>query len=154
MRFLTKSLPLLFLTALPCLCAGGAEGQDERTSMKAVRVEVGYSSNHRGSDTGIGGSLRFVLSNRGNEAVRQEAGVILGTPYLGLDYGVELRVPGRTPVAFVVRIGLGLLLEDGYIGPYLRGGGGLEWTLGPRLALRVTSRVAAPFQDTRPAGRG
>jgi hypothetical protein len=40
-----------------------------------------------------------------------------------------------------VGLGGGLLLEDGFTGPCFRGGGGLEWLLSHRVALRATGQA-------------
>ena len=40
-------------------------------------------------------------------------------------------------------VGGGLLLEDGYTGPFFRGGGGVELEVSPRVALRATAQAAS-----------
>jgi hypothetical protein len=100
----------------------------------------GVLSNHGGSDKGITGALRFVVSRRGDDALRLETGVIAGDPFLGLDGGIELRYPRASRLGVVLRAGGGLLVEDGFIGPFVRAGGGVEWDVGPRVTLRATGQ--------------
>ncbi|HSM06526.1 MAG TPA: hypothetical protein VK858_18025 [Longimicrobiales bacterium] len=134
---------LLRPTALVCLAAmlalaHPAESQERRT--KRLRAEVGYSANHGGGDEGISGALRFAVSGRGNDAFRFETGLLAGYPFLGADLGIELRYPSESSVGLVLRAGGGLLVEDGFIGPFFRAGGGVEWTVTPRIALRATGQ--------------
>jgi hypothetical protein len=101
-------------------------------------VEVGWSSTHDGSDTGISGAIRFVTSIDRTDLLRFETGLVGGNPYLGLDAGIELRFPQQTPIGLLLRAGGGVLVEDGFTGAFGRAGGGLEFAVSPRLALRAT----------------
>jgi hypothetical protein len=130
-----RATPALCVLAM-CVFARPAQAQQVRT--KILRVELGYSSNHQGSDTGISGAVHFALSGKGGGPFRFEAGLIAGHPYVGLDAGVEVRFPKAAPVGVLVRAGGGLLVEDGFIGIYGRGGGGVEWILNAQVALRGT----------------
>ena len=112
------------------------DGQERRT--KRIRVEVGSSSNHGGSDTGFSGAVRYAWSLGQTDHVRIETGLVAGNPFAGLDGGIELRVPQRGRLGLLARAGGGLLVEDGYAGLYVRGGGGLEVDLTPRVAARGT----------------
>jgi hypothetical protein len=108
--------------------------QPQEGSTKFFRVEAGYSSNHGGTDTGLGGALRFGII--GTSVGRLEAGLIAGIPYAGLDAGIEVRLPRRAPVGILLRWGGGLLVEDGFFGVYGRAGGGVEVDVSPRVAVR------------------
>jgi hypothetical protein len=137
MRIWSRPTALVCLAIL-CAAPRPAESQEPRT--KRIRAEVGYSSNHGGSDKGITGGLRFVVSRRGDDALRLETGVIAGNPFLGADAGIELRYPAESSLGLVLRAGGGLLVEDGFIGPFVRAGGGVEWDVGPRVTLRATGQ--------------
>ena len=127
--------PALCLVAL-CVFAQTAHAQEGRA--KGLRVEVGHSSNHDGSDTGFSGAIHFVTSIDHADLLRFEVGLIGGHPYLGLDAGIELRFPQQARVGLLLRAGGGLLGEDGFFGAYGRAGGGLELAVSRRLALRAT----------------
>ncbi len=137
MKLLPRPSVMACLAAL-CLLARPAGAQEPRT--KRLRAEVGYSANHDGSDKGISGALRFAVSGRGNDAFRVETGLLAGNPFLGADLGIELRYPGGSSVGLVLRAGGGLLVEDGFIGPFFRAGGGVEWNASPDIALRATGQ--------------
>ena len=146
MRASPRSAVLVFLAAL-CAAPRAAEAQGPRT--KRIRAEVGYSANHDGSDTGISGGLRFVIGRR-DDAFRFETGLIAGNPFLGADVGIELRFPKESSLGVVLRAGGGLLVEDGFIGAFGRGGGGLEWNVSPRIALRATGQFGVHDDSSGP----
>ena len=137
MSSLLRPTTVVCLVALLAL-AHSAESQERRT--KRLRAEVGYSANHGGGDKGISGALRFAVSGKGSDAFRFETGLLAGNPFLGADLGIELRYPSESSVGLVLRAGGGLLVEDGFIGPFFRGGGGVEWSVTPRIALRATGQ--------------
>ena len=145
MSRLARMRPLLRWTPLVCLaalCLFPQPGESQESRRKRLRIEAGYSSNHDGGDKGLGGALRFAISRPGDDLLRFEAGLIAGVPYAGLDAGVELRFPQRARVGVVVRAGGGLLVEDGFFGAVVRGGGGVEFDISPRVALRGTAQAA------------
>ena len=135
MKTLLPTTPVLCLAALSVF-AQPAHSQESRT--KRIRMEAGYSETHDGSDKGFGGAVHFVSESGGSNPLRLEAGLIAGPPYAGLDAGLEVRLPKRTPVGLLLRAGGGLLVEDGFVGAYARGGGGIEMEMSARLALRGT----------------
>ena len=96
--------------------------------------------NHEGSDNGLGGTFRLGVI-RADERYRLEGGLIAGIPYGGLDVGIEKRFSPEAKAGIVLRAGGGLLIEDGFTGIFLRGGGGVEWQVSPRVALRATAQA-------------
>ncbi len=127
------------LAFVACLAARPGAAQDSPANR--LRVEAGYSVNHEGDDKGPGGAVRYVRALDFDDTFRLETGLIAGNPYLGLDAGLEFRFPRRTRWGVVLRAGGGLLLEDGFFGFHARGGGGVEFDLNPRLALRATGQA-------------
>lgn len=142
MRTVHGATPVLCLSVLFVLSVftppGGLHAQADAGRTKMLRVEAGYSSNHGGTDTGISGGIHFGIRGAGTGPFRFEAGAIAGRPFAGLDVGTEVRLPQDAPLGLVLRAGGGLLVEDGFIGAYVRGGGGVEWDVRPRVALRAT----------------
>ncbi len=146
MRASLRSATLVVLAAL-CAAPRPSEAQEPRT--KRIRAEVGYSANHDGKDKSISGALRFVIGRR-NDAFRFETGLLAGNPFLGADVGIELRFPRESRLGVVLRAGGGLLVEDGFIGAFGRGGGGLEWNVSPRVALRATGQFGIHDDSSGP----
>ena len=139
MRLVLRGTPTLCLAAV---CVFTQPAQAQLGTTKRLRFETGYSSNHDGSDNSIGGAVRFGFSRAPDDLLRFEAGLIAGDPYAGLDAGIEVRFPQRARLGVALRGGGGLLVEDGYAGAFVRGGGGLELDVSPRVALRATVQAA------------
>lgn len=127
-----------FLILVFCLIAPPVQAQNPPA--QRLRVEAGYSVNHDGSDKGLGGAVGYVRDLTFDGALRLETGLIAGPPYLGALVGLEYRIPQRSRFGVVLRGGGGLLLEDGFTGLHLRGGGGIEYDLSSRIALRATAQ--------------
>ena len=147
MWLVSRAPPAVCMAVALCVSAQPAQAQQVRT--RRIRFEAGYSSNHAGSDKSIGGAVRFGIS-REPDVFRLETGLIAGAPYLGLDAGLEVRFPRRASLGMVLRAGGGLLIEDGYIGVFVRGGGGVEFDLSPRVALRATAQAGSHGGDGGP----
>jgi hypothetical protein len=102
---------------------------------KGIRIEAGFSDDHRGHDRSAGLAIRGfgVIGEQG--VVTVEGGALIGKPYLGVDGGVDVRFPVR-PRMFVLIRG-GVLLEEDYWG-FVRYGGGVELLLSTRNRLTIT----------------
>jgi hypothetical protein len=127
---------LLVMFVLVSLPSGAwAQAQPLR---KGIRVEAGFSDNHRGHDRSAGLAIRGfgVLGERG--LVSAEGGALIGSPYLVGDGGVDVRVPVLPRLSLLARGGVGLTFEEDFIGPFWRYGGGIEVLLSARHRLSFT----------------
>ena len=107
---------------------------------KGLRVEVGWSDNHRGMDRSAGGAVRGFAAIDDRGLVSVEGGMLIGKPYLGVDAGVDARFPAWPRTFVLVRGGAGVLLEtnpEGYFG-FWRYGGGVELLLTARNRMAIT----------------
>jgi hypothetical protein len=105
---------------------------------KGVRVEAGFSDNHEGHDRSFGGAIRAfaIVDRRGLVGV--EGGALAGMPYLGVDGGMDVRVPLRPRLSLLARGGAGVMLEEDFIGPFWRYGGGVEFLLTARNRMSIS----------------
>jgi hypothetical protein len=128
---------ILLLATLPL--AAWAQHNPDQPPRKGLRVEVGWSDNHRGHDRYPGGAIRGfgVLGERG--LVSLEGGGLVGLRYFGGDGGVDVRVPIRPRLSLLARGGAGVMSEDeSYLGPFWRYGGGIEVLLSTRNRMTIT----------------
>jgi hypothetical protein len=125
-----RTLAMLVVVSLPSVAWA--------QTPKGFRVEAGLSDNHSGQDRSVGGAFRAfgVIDNR--DVVSIEGGVVAGMPFLGGDGGVQIRFPLRLRVSAVARVGAGVILEDGYVGPFWRYGGGIELLLNAQNRMTIT----------------
>ena len=127
-----RAIMVLVLVSLPSVAWA--------QTVKGFRVEGGLSDNHSGHDRYVGGAFRIFGVMDSREMVSIEGGVVAGMPFLGGDGGVQVRFPLRRRVSAIARGGLGVMFEDGYVGPFWRYGGGVE------LLLTARSRMAISYQ--------
>jgi hypothetical protein len=125
-----RTLAMLVLVSLPSVAWA--------QTPKGFRVEAGLSDNHSGHDRSVGGAFRVFGVIDDQDLVSIEGGVLAGMPFLGGDGGVQVRFPLRPRVSALARVGAGVTVEDGYVGPFWRYGGGIELLLNARNRLSIT----------------
>ena len=122
------------LAALPSVASAQSS-----SPLQGIRIEVGRSENHHGSDRYIAGAVRRFWTHP--HGVTVEVGGLAGFPYVGADLGLEVRFPVLPKVFGVLRGGTGLLFEGEFLGIFVRFGGGLGVQVTARNALAVTYQV-------------
>jgi hypothetical protein len=141
-------LVVLIVAAFACQPAHAQQlgGAEART---AQRVEFGFSGNHQGEDIFPAVTYRLTGALDRDRFLTVEGGV-LATPNPAIDAGLRVRFPVGRRMAALLSGGSGLLIEDGYVGPFWRFGTGLEWRVGARTTLSAT--VEAGGHDARDYG--
>ena len=125
---------LVVLLAVPSF----ATARQSQSPSHGFRVEAGHSDTHSGQDRSVGGAFRGFWTVGRDGIVSVEAGGLAGMPYLGGDAGLFVRLPVNRWVFGVLRGGVGLLLEDGYTGTFIRVGGGFGVQVNRGRAVTVT----------------
>lgn len=104
-----------------------------------VSVEGGRTWTHT-DDRSAAAALRVSRRLGSLDTVRLQAGIGVAS-YGALDVGLEWRPsPGRRVVPFL-GVGGGLMGEDEYAGPFLRGTFGLEIALSDRVVARLAAQA-------------
>lgn len=114
-----------------------AQQPDGAEAGLAQRVEFGLSRNHHGDDTFPAVTYRLAKALDRDRLLSVEGG-LLATPNPAFDGGLRVRLPVCRQATALLSGGSGLLIEDGYFGPFWRVGVGLEWRVGARTALSTT----------------
>jgi hypothetical protein len=114
----------------------------------AVRVAAGPSRMHENDK---GSAMTLHLARAGTEGyVRVEGGLLAGSDYGGAEVGLELDTPPRSRASLFLGVGVGVLGEDGFGGPFGRIGAGVAVSLPPRYAVRASVQRGVHGGETGP----